>query len=116
MGTSILLCRPGWLQALPAVALTLQVINGEKLTFTFFTLPLVMVDKVLEMRRGVRPRKRPLFPSTSTMCLAGWDNTRLLSVRKGTMHGEHPKNSSRVQLKPLQAQLSTTATPRPHSR
>ena len=46
-------------------------LRREKLTFTFFTLPLVMVDKVLEMRRGVRPRKRPLFPSTSTMCLAG---------------------------------------------
>lgn len=33
-------------------------------------LPRVTVDKALDIRRGLRPRNSPIFPSTCTMYLA----------------------------------------------
>lgn len=84
-------------------------------TFTFFTLPLVMVDKVLEMRRGVRPRKRPLFPSTSTMCLAGWDNTICCQSGRGQCRESTPKQP-RGSPEPHQAGLGSAPTPRSQSK
>lgn len=37
---------------------------------TFFMLPRVTVDRALDIRRGLRPRNSPVFPSTWTMYLA----------------------------------------------
>lgn len=40
------------------------------LRLTFFILPLVTVERALDISRGLRPRKSPIFPSTCTMYLA----------------------------------------------
>lgn len=48
---------------------------------TFFMLPRVTVDRALDIRRGLRPRNSPIFPSTCTMYLAvrrqrGWHHAQ----------------------------------------
>lgn len=57
---------------------------------TFFMLPRVTVDKALDIRRGLRPRKSPIFPSTCTMYLA-------IRRQRGEGRASHPARDTHCQ-------------------